>query len=148
MRKLFAGAIALALCLAAAGCAPGSFGAKVEGALSAITGATIKPAAIIIASDSYDAVETIAKNYINPALNKRCDGTNGPVCRDPMATIAINQAIRSGRVARNNAKRFLRDHPGQLGSQGLYDALEKSVTTLQDIFKQYSIKQYSIGATP
>jgi hypothetical protein len=80
-----------------------------------------------------------AKNYINPALNKRCNGSNGPICRDPNATIALNKAIREGRVARNNAKQFLRDHPGQLGTQGLYDALQLSVTTLQSIFAQYNI---------
>lgn len=136
MRKLFASAL---LALALAGCAPGSFGAKVEGVVSAITGASVSPEAILIASNTFDALEVTAKNYINPALNKRCTGSNGPICRDPNATVALNKAIRSGRVARNNAKQFLRDHPGQLGSQGLYDALQTSVSTLQAIFTQYSI---------
>jgi hypothetical protein len=143
MRKLLAGAIALALFVSLGGCAPGSFGSKVEGVISAVTGAAVSPAAIIIAANSFDALEVTAKNYINPQLNKRCNGSNGPICRDPAATIALNKAIRSGRVARNNAKQFLRDHPGQLGSQGLYDALQTSVSTLEAIFKQYSI-----GATP
>ncbi len=138
MRKFYAGAtVALALMLGA--CAPGSFGAKVEGIYSAFTGATVSPAAIIISANAYDALEVTAKNYVNPQLNKRCDGSNGPVCRDPNATLAINAAIRSGRVARNNAKQFLRDHPGQLGSQGLYDALQTAVSTLEAIFKQYNI---------
>lgn len=136
LRGLFA---PLALLLWLGGCAAGSFGAKVEGVLSAISGATVSPEAIIIAANSFDALEVTAKNYINPALNKRCDGSNGPVCRDPNATIALRQAVRSGRVARNNAKQFLRDHPGQLGPQGLYDALQTSVSTLQSIFAQYSI---------
>jgi hypothetical protein len=141
MRKLFAGAIVLiafASCLG--GCAEfTTFETKVKGAVSAVTGATISLQAIIIAANSFDALEATAKNYINPALNKRCDGSNGPICRDPKATVAINAAIRSGRVARNNAKQFLRDHPGQLGTQGLYDALETSVSTLKSIFAQYSI---------
>ncbi len=139
MRRFLAGALIALLALDLAGCAPGSFGAKVEGVVSAITGATVSPQAIIVAASTYDALEATAKNYINPALNRRCNGSNGPICRDPNATIAINKAIRSGRVARNNAKQFLRDHPGQLGSQGLLDALQTSVTTLQGIFLQYGI---------
>jgi hypothetical protein len=144
MRNIFAGAFALALTAATlGGCAPGSFGAKVEGVVSAMTGATVSPKAITILASTYDALEATAKNYVDPRLNKRCNGSNGPICRDPDATIALNKAIRSGRVARNNAKQFLRDHPGQLGAQGLYDALEAAVSTLEAIFKQYSI-----GATP
>src|SRR5258708_7706332 len=82
MRKFYAGAtVALALMLGA--CAPGSFGAKVEGIYSAFTGATVSPAAIIISANAYDALEVTAKNYVNPQLNKRCDGSNGPLCRDP-----------------------------------------------------------------
>jgi hypothetical protein len=144
MRNAFAGALALALSASTlGGCAPGSFGAKVEGVVSAMTGATVSPAAITILANTYDALEATAKNYVDPRLNKRCNGSNGPICRDPDATIALNKAIRSGRVARNNVKQFLRDHPGQLGAQGLYDALQASVSTLEAIFKQYSI-----GATP
>jgi Flp pilus assembly pilin Flp len=139
MRKLFAGAIVV-LAMGLGGCAEfNTFETKVSGAWSAVTGATVSPAAIEVSASAFDALEATAKNYINPALNKRCDGTNGPICRDPKATIAINTAIRSGRVARNNAKQFLRDHPGQLGSQGLYDALQTSVTTLRGIFSQYGI---------
>jgi hypothetical protein len=140
MRKFLAGALALAvLASTLGGCAPGSFGAKVQGVVSAMTGATVSPQAIIILANSYDALEATAKNYIDPRLNKRCNGSNGPICRDPNATLALNTAIRSGRVARNNAKQFLRDHPGQLGAQGLYDALQAAVSTLEAIFKQYSI---------
>jgi hypothetical protein len=136
--------LACMLALSLAGCA--SFNqklsdaiGKVEAVASAVTGATVSPAAVLVLANSFDAFEATAKNYIDPTLNKRCDGTNGTICRDPNATIALNKAIRTGRVARNNAKQFLRDHPGQLGTQGLYDALKSSVDTLQSIFTQYSI---------
>ena len=135
MKKLLA---IVLLSVSLGGCATPFF-QKLEGVASAITGATVSPAAIIVLASSYDALEATAKNYINPALNKRCNGTNGPICRDPGATVEINKAIRSGRVARNNAKQFLRDHPGQLGTQGLYDALQTSVDTLKKIFANYSI---------
>jgi predicted small secreted protein len=137
MRKII---IAAALALSLAGCATVTqFGQKVEGVVSAVTGATVSPEAIIILANSFDAMQVTAKNYINPALNKRCNGSNGPICRDPVATLALNKAIREGRVARNNAKQFLRDHPGQLGTEGLYDALQLSVGTLQSIFTKYNI---------
>lgn len=138
MRKLLVISL-LALALPIGGCANSPFVQKLEGMASAITGATVSPTAIIVLANSYDALEVTAKNYINPALNKRCNGSNGPVCRDPNATVQINAAIRSGRVARNNAKQFLRDHPGQLGTQGLYDALSTSVDTLKKIFATYAI---------
>jgi hypothetical protein len=136
MRSLKITAAVALLALSLAGCATGSFGAKVASVASALTGATVSPQAIIVLADSFDAVEVTAKNYISLP---RCTGANGPVCRNPAATIAINSAIRSGRVARNNAKQFLRDHPGQLGTQGLYDALQTSIDTLKSIFAQYSV---------
>jgi hypothetical protein len=141
MRASLFAAIGLAVCaVLLGGCAEFSqLETKISGVISAVTGSTVSPAAIIISADAFDALEATAKNYVNPRLNKRCDGSNGPICRDPKATVAINAAIRSGRVARNNAKQFLRDHPGQLGSQGLYDALQASVSTLQGIFRQYGI---------
>jgi hypothetical protein len=113
----------------------GAAASVVEVAVSA----TVSPNAIVLAASSYDALAATAKNYIDPRLNKRCNGSNGPICRDPNATIAINKAIREGRVARNNAKQFLRDHPGELGTQGLYDALQLAIGTLQSIFSQYNI---------
>jgi hypothetical protein len=113
----------------------GNAASVVETAVSA----TVSPNAIVLAASSYDALEATAKNYIDPRLNKRCNGTNGPVCRDPNATIVINKAMREGRVARNNAKQFLRDHPGELGTEGLYDALQLAIGTLQSIFTQYNI---------
>jgi hypothetical protein len=140
MRNWKIAAAAALVALSLGGCATvTSFGQKVEGVVSAVTGATVSPEAIIILANSFDAMQVTAKNYINPALNKRCNGSNGPICRDPVATLALNRAIREGRVARNNAKQFLRDHPGQLGTQGLYDALQLSVSTLQSIFAQYNI---------
>jgi hypothetical protein len=33
----------------------------------------------------------------------------------------------------------MKDHPGQLGPSGLYDALQASISTLQSAFTQYNI---------
>lgn len=140
MRKLMLAA-AMALALAAGGCAEvKQTWQKIEHVAEAVTQAKVSPEAIVLLASTYDAFEATAKNYIDPRLNKRCDGTNGPICRDPNATVALNKAVRAGREARNNVKQFLRDHPGELGTQGLYDALKASVDTLREIFAQYSIK--------
>jgi hypothetical protein len=133
MRKLLA-ITALALSLSVGGCAT-QFGQKVEGVVSAITGATVDPQSVIVASNIFDGLERTATNYLRL---KKCNGST-PICRDPGATKAIIPAIRSGRVARNNLQQFMTDHPGQLGPTGLYDALQSSINTLQSAFAQYNI---------
>lgn len=131
MKKLL---IAAALALSLGGCAS-QFGQKVEGVVSAITGATVSPQAVLVASNVFDGLERTATNYLRL---KRCNGTT-PICRDPSATKVLIPAIRSGRVARNNLQQFMTDHPGQLGPTGLYDALQSSINTLQSAFAQYNI---------
>lgn len=141
MRKLMlVGAMALAV-IAVGGCSQvRETWQKVEHVAQAVTQSKVSPEAVVLLASTYDAFEATAKNYIDPRLNRRCDGSNGPICRDPVATIALNKAVRAGRQARNDVKQFLRDHPGELGTQGLYDALKQSVDTLRGIFAQYNIK--------
>lgn len=108
---------------------------KVSTVVSAVSGATVNPQAVLVASNIFDGLEVTATNYLRLAT---CNGTT-PVCRDPAATKEIIPAVRSGRVARNNLQQFFRDHPGQLGPQGLYDALQTSIATLQAAYAKYQI---------
>ena len=120
--------------LSLAGCAGtrvGNFIATVE---SAATG-TVSPEAIYIARNAFNTVEVSATNYLSL---KRCP-VQAPFCRDPVATSKLIPAIRSGRVARNNATQFLKDHPNQLGTQGLYDALTSATDTIKFILQQYNV---------
>ncbi|WP_027517895.1 hypothetical protein [Bradyrhizobium sp. WSM1417] len=124
------------LAFALAGCAQWqAIEQKVSTVANAISGATVNPQAVLVASNIFDGLEVTATNYLRLV---KCNGTT-PVCRDPVATRAIIPAIRSGRVARNNLQQFFKDHPGQLGPAGLYDALQKSIGTLQSVFAQYQI---------
>jgi hypothetical protein len=135
MRKLITGAV-LALGLALGGCASmQSFENKVSTVYSAVTGATVSPQAVLVASNLFDGLERTATNYLRLP---KCNGST-PVCRDKSATKAILPAIRSGRVARNNLQQFFKDHPNQLGPSGLYDALQSSINTVQSIYAQYQI---------
>lgn len=103
-------------------------------AASKISDASVSPTAVIIAANGFDAIEVTAANYLTLP---RCPKVT--VCRDPQATKVLIPAIKSGRIARNNLKAFLRTHPGQLGSKGLYDALNASISTIQGIISQYNI---------
>lgn len=124
------------LALALGGCAQWqAIEQKVSTVVSAVSGATVNPQAVLVASNIFDGLEVTATNYLRLA---KCNGTT-PVCRDPSATKVIIPAVRSGRVARNNLQQFLKDHPGELGPRGLYDALQASIATLQAAYAKYQI---------
>lgn len=129
MRKL----LVLSLLLVLGGCAALS---KVENAFNTLSGATVSPAAVVVAVNSFDALEATATNYLRL---KKCSPATGPVCRDPAATKVLIPAVRNARKARNDLESFLADHPGQLGTQGLYDALQLSINTIQGIIVTYHI---------
>lgn len=127
MRKLLAIAV---LAVGLAGCA------TFQKDYAILTGATVSPAAVIVAGNSFDAIEATAGNYlafckINRAL---------PVCASYVsARKVILPAVRSGRVARNNLENFLIANPGALGPSGLYNALVAAINTLQGVATQYNI---------
>lgn len=102
--------------------------------LEAATQTSVSPEAVIIAASSFDVMEITATNYLRL---RRCTGTNGPLCRDPVITPTIIMAVRTGRNARNDLKKFARSHPGQLGPQGTYDALVTATNTLKSALNTY-----------
>lgn len=116
--------------LALGGCA------NLTNAWNTLTSSQVTASQVAVAGNTFDGLEAIATGYLR--LTK-CNGANGPICRDPTATKQIISAIRGGRVARNNLEQFFKDHPGQLGPQGLYDALQTAISTLQGIFSQYHV---------
>jgi hypothetical protein len=128
MRKLLLG-LTLALSLAAC--------ASLQNDWSVLTSAKVTVTTVAVAGNTFDALEATATAYLRLP---RCTGSNGPICRDTRATKAIISAVRSGRVARNNLEQFFIDHPGQLGPQGLYDALQTAIGTLQSVIATYNIR--------
>lgn len=106
----------------------------VVSAIGSVSTATVSPTAVIIAANAFDGIKVTATNYLT---RPRCNGANGPVCRSPAATKVIVPAIRSGTIARDQLEQFLRDHPGQLGPTGAYDALNASIGTLKGVLAQY-----------
>lgn len=128
MRKLLLG---LTLALGLTACA------QLQNDWNTLTSAQVTITTVAVAGNTFDALEATATSYLRLP---RCSGSNGPVCRDPSATKKIISAVRAGRVARNNLEQFFTDHPGQLGPQGLYDALQTSIGTLQGVIAQYNVK--------
>jgi len=128
MRRIL---IAITLVVSLGGCA---LLQRLESDVKVITSATVSPQAIVIAANSFNALEASATNYLRLV---KCNGTNGPVCRDPAVTAKIIPLVRTGRSARDGLIAFSRNHPGELGAQGLYDALTASISGLQAIISQY-----------
>lgn len=127
MKKLFLMAV---LGLSLAGCA------SLQNDYAIITGATVSPAAVIVAGNAFDAIEATATNYLTFCkANRTIAGCGSYIA----ARKAILPAVRSGRVARNNLENFLTANPGQLGPSGLYNALVTSINTLQAVAQTYNI---------
>lgn len=133
MRKLFTAFALAAALVTAGGC---STLQKAQNAFDIITATKVSPAAVILAADTFNALEVSATNYLRLP---RCTVTSGPVCRDRLAARAIIKAVRTGRPVRDRLEVFLRDHPGELGPQGLYDALTNTAQTIQAIFNEYQV---------
>lgn len=127
MKKIL---IPLVLALSLGACA------NLQNAWNVATSAQVTYQTVAIAANTFDALEATATAYLRLP---KCGGTV-VVCRDPTATKKIIPAVRAGRVARNNLEQFFVDHPGQLGPQGLYDALQASINTLQGVISQYNIQ--------
>lgn len=109
---------------------------RVYDGFEAITTTTVSPKAIVIGANSFNALEATATNYLNLT---RCDKTSSKVCRDKAVTAILIPAVLNARKARNDLIAFQRTHPGELGTQGLYDALQLSITTLTGIMNTYHI---------
>jgi len=129
MKKL----IIICLALSLSGCAAFQ---KAEDIFNAATTVTVSPQSIVIAANSFNAIEASATNYLRLT---RCDKTSSKVCRDKAVTAILIPAVQNARKARNDLIAFQRAHPGELGTQGLYDALQLSLTTLTGIMTTYHI---------
>lgn len=132
MRKLFAVA-AIALAVSLGGC--GTVG-TLQKAWDVATSTKVSPAAMVIARESFNVVEVTATRYLR---QKKCSATSGPVCRNPEASRKIIPIVRDGIMARRYMVQFMKDHPGELGPGGVYDAVNLATDGLKKIFADYRI---------
>lgn len=113
MRKI--GAILLALWLG--GCA------ELQ-TLGAIAGTTVSPQAIVIAADTFDALEGTAANYANYCRPRLVE----PACSADNRRMVF-RAVRAGRAARNSLEVYI--DKGVSAPRATYDILITSIETIQ-----------------
>lgn len=134
MRGLSQFPLILTVAAALAGCA------QLQTAWNAITGATVTPESVVIASNAFDAVEGTATNYLKlPPC-----GAGAPVlCRSSAAAAAIVPAIRSGRAARTQLEAAVNSGGATPIPTSPFSVLTGATQTLQAIFANYGIKSGS-----
>lgn len=122
--------LAVALALPVGACS------TVQQAWNVATSAEVPAQAVVVAANSFNALEVTATNYLRLP---KCGKTPSVVCRSPTVSAKLYPLVRSGRKARDAALQFLDTHPGQLGDKGLYDALITSINVLQVVMDQYNV---------
>lgn len=111
--------------------------ALIQRSVAAVQNVVVSKDGVVIAVSTFHAVERVATNYLE---QKKCPrGIQRPTCRSPAITEKIATAITEGQRARDNLLDFAEGHPGTLGTQGWFDALRATTSTLKGIFKAYNI---------
>lgn len=101
-----------------------------------LLGTTVSPQVALVASNSFDALETAATAYLQlPAC-----GTNAPVtCKSSAAVANIIPAVKVGRVARNQIEADLSAANGGPIPVADYNTLNAAIATLQAVDANYNI---------
>ena len=104
-------------------------------ALSTLEGTTVSPTQVIVAGNSFDAVEATATNYL---LLPLCPGAT--LCRTQAATSAIIPAVRAARTARNQLEAYVNANPGSPAPVSLYNTAIAALNALESALAQYNVK--------
>jgi len=102
---------------------------------TAIQSATVDPQKVVIAANSFDAVEVTATNYLT--LPKCPDAK---VCKSSAVVAKLVPAVKEGRVARNKLEAFMLANPNQPVPVSGYDTLMTAVTSAQGLLAAYNAK--------
>lgn len=106
------------------------------GACASVTtllGTTVSPTQVIVAANSFDAIEATATNYLTLPI---CPAAK--ICRTQAGVNAIVPAIRAGRQARSQLEAYVTANPGQPVPVSLYNAVMTAVSSLQSLLSQYN----------
>lgn len=135
LRPLAAIVALLAVTLSLGGCAEFTKAKQtIENVGEAIASAKVNRKAVYLAASTANGFIASADIYLQQPICGKIP------CRDPRATEPLISAKGSVSSARNAMIAFMNAHPGQLGDQGLYDALVAANTEIQKIFTTYGIK--------
>ena len=118
--------VVLVIALGLAGCST----------LTNIAGTTVSPSQVVIAGNSFDALEATATNYLRLPT---CP-VQAPVCKNSASVGPIVSAVHAGRTARTDMIGYVTANPGQAVPVSRYDTLKASVDSLNTLFAQYNVK--------
>lgn len=93
-----------------------------------VSSATVDRRYVVAGAVTFDAVEQLATEYL-----KRPKCPQAVLCRDPKVSKPLIAAMRKGIIIRRQMVSFARQHPDQLGDQGLQDALNQTVNTIRSL---------------
>lgn len=97
----------------------------------------VSPKAAVVAVSLFHAAERTATVYIK---QKHCPvGIQRPTCMSPPIREQLAVAMEEGQKARDSLLDFVEGHPGPLGAQGAYEAVQRATATLKSIFAAYKI---------
>lgn len=130
--KLVAGLAMACLLLSVAGCTTLS---QIGSAYTMLTDASVPQATAAAAVQSFDIIKESATAYI-----AYCTPNPAPAgCNDALIQKKVDPAITAGTQARDGLWGYVKAHPGQLGSKGLYDALTASTATLNSMAATFAV---------
>jgi hypothetical protein len=134
MRNLIRSAVlAAVLSTGLAGCATQM---QQTGALiQTITTATVPEDAVITARVAFNSAQSLATSYLSL---RRCNGSNGPICRNPALTNRIGSAVQAGRMARNRVTALMRANPGRGVPVADYNTMVQATNVIHDLTAAYS----------
>lgn len=132
-------------------------GFRLAAAMVLLSFSIVGCSSLAVVKQTWDAAKTVvvSKNGIVVAVSlsraaertgtvylklPRCpEGVQRPTCLSMPIRETIATAMSEMRKARDALLDFVDAHPGEIGDQGLYDALKASTATLKSIFTTYNI---------
>lgn len=134
MRKIQLAAAAVLIAFTMGGCAQLDM---VRQTWDAAKSSVVSKNGVVLAVNLFHAAERTATVYVS---QKHCPvGIQKPTCMSPPIRETIAPILAEGQRTRDALIKFAQDHPGEIGDQGLYDALKATTAALRGIFKAYNL---------
>lgn len=138
MKRLGIASVLVALALCLSGCAGLNEKLQVfKQTWETAKAITLNKTAVVAAVSTFRAAERTATVYIR---QKHCPvGIQRPTCMSPAIREQLVPVIQQGDAAANALLDFWEKHPNELGSEGVYDAVNAATAALKNIFATYKI---------
>lgn len=102
--------------------------------LETIASGSVSPQQVLVAANSFDAIEATATTYLNLPT---CPIAQ-PICKTQSVVATLVPQIRNARSARNQLEAYMTANPGQAVPVSNYNVLVTGINTLQTALASYS----------